>query len=127
MKKWFVLSFVLMALVFAAGCDDNFTANAYKALGTAATAYDTSMKVAADLYKQDLISDEEKAAIIEFGTAYRQAHRTAVNALAAYEKTRQAGDREKARVALAEYSKIFDELMAYLRPLLMRQEMMMRR
>ena len=125
MKRIYSLSAVLVLLCFAlvAGCKGTFTANAYKTLSSSATVYDTSMKAAADLHIQGLVSDQEKAEIIEFGNKYRQAHQAAVTALTAYERTRQATDQDKVMVALAEFSKVFGELMAYLRPLLTRDTM----
>jgi GTP cyclohydrolase III len=122
MKRIYPLSAVLILLCFAlvAGCKGTFKANAYKTLSTTATVYDTSMKAAADLHRQGLVSDQEKAEIIEFGNKYRQAHQAAVTALSAYERTKQATDQEKVLVALDEFSKVFGELMAYLRPVLLR-------
>lgn len=120
----FLIAFlVVLAFALIQGCNGDFTTSAYKTLSTTATVYDTSMKAAADLHRQGLVSDQEKAEVIEFGNKYRQAHQAAVTTLAAYERTSQATDQEKVQVALDEFSQVFGELMAYLRPLLLRDIM----
>lgn len=114
------LAILLLGLMLAVGCTYNvgLVQTTYKLLLTSQVSYDTGMKVAADLYRQGRISDSEKAAIIEVGATYAEAHNASVKALASYEKTKSAADQERLtaqiEVATAALSKLLELLRPYL-------------
>jgi len=111
---------LLLGLLFLANCAYNIglTDSMYKLLLTSQISYDTSMKVAADLYRQGKMTQDEKTKIIEIGTLYAEAHNQSVKALASYEKTKS--DEDQARltaqieVATNALSKLLELLSPYL-------------
>ncbi|MBI9092286.1 MAG: hypothetical protein JEZ12_23985 [Desulfobacterium sp.] len=100
---WLIVMAITMGVGFLTGCQD-FEANAYKALKTSATVYDTGMRSTSDLFDAGLITEQQMNTIVDAGVAYRMAYLTACDLLEAYHETGNASDQEKFNAAVAEYS-----------------------
>lgn len=120
-QKMAITMMLALVLAILIGCA-TFTANSYKALSAAAVTYDTTMKSAADLYKQGKVTDEQKAKIVEIGNYYWAAYHVAVDALAAYEATSSAEDKDRVTVALSRMSAFLAQLVEYVTPFLDKKE-----
>jgi len=117
---WAAIAFaVIVCLAMGQGCaTDNYMRNAYRGLSTAATTYETSMAAIADMHKRGIISDEKKDKTIEIGEKYWAAYHAAVDALAAYEKTKRVEDKEKVDKAIEEVSALLADFAFYAEPFL---------
>jgi hypothetical protein len=85
----------LLILLFACGCASNFNSSAAKSLAVSNQIYDTTLSILADLYAQDMLSEEAKAKVIEIGTEYMAAHNLAVDALLIYIETGTDEDKDE--------------------------------
>lgn len=114
------LMLMVVALVFLVGCTYNIglVNTTYKLLAASQIGYDTSMKMAADLYRQDRITDREKESIIAVGTIYSTAHNAAVEALARYQETRSMDDQEAMTTQIEIATNAMAELLHLLQPYL---------
>lgn len=111
--------YVLVVLVFAvmAGCaGSTFTRDAYRGLSVSAITYEACMGSAAQLYVNGQIDDAQKAKVIEIARGYWLAYHCAVDALVAYDVSKDATDREKVHTAIAEVSQALSKLVKYLTP-----------
>jgi hypothetical protein len=85
MNKKYAL-FLFLIVVFLAGCSKpDFTTDSYRFLGVSKEAYDSSLNLAGDLYKQEVIGEKEKEKAIQYGNLYMATHNQAVAALLEYE------------------------------------------
>ena len=83
MKRLYCLTgLVLLALCLAA-CT-NFTRDSYRAVFTATVTYEAVMQTAADAYAAGIITDDQKAEVIKYGTAAYGSIGIARTALEAY-------------------------------------------
>lgn len=119
MKRKSIFIVFLFAVMLAA-CTYNMglVQSTYKMLATSQVSYDTAMKMAADLYAQQRISDAEKAHIIEIGTVYATAHNNAVEALARYEKTKDAEEQAKMSAMIGAAAVALTDLLELIQPYL---------
>lgn len=117
MKRFKILPIVFLALFFVSCAYNTSLVNtSYDTLQVSATAYDTSMKVVADLYARDEISDEEKQEIKEIASTYSQVHNAAVEALADYQDTKDVDDKERLEKQMAAASEALSKLLNIIRP-----------
>lgn len=93
-------------------------AGGYKTLATAATTYETAFQALADLYKQGLLSEDNKNKAVEYGQHFWTAYHAAVDLLASYAKTFSAEDEAKLNVAVIEVSKLLGVFLEYAGPYL---------
>ena len=112
---------ILVVLLLVASCA-SFSKNAYRALGTSSVAYDVAMKTTADLYHQKVVGEDVKTKAIELGNIFWAAYNSAVDALAAYEKTRTAEDKVKVETALNEANAAFVKFLDYVKPFMPKAE-----
>ena len=85
MNKKYVL-FLFLIVVFLAGCSKpDFTTDSYKFLSVSKETYGSSLNLAGDLYKQEVIGEKEKQKTIQYGNLYMVTHNQAVAALLEYE------------------------------------------
>lgn len=83
MKSKLVLTFLL--IIFIISCAGQSTLQrSYGTMKASKLTYETAMHSAADLYALKLITDEEKAKVIEYGNIYMKAHNTVVSAFQLY-------------------------------------------
>ena len=94
----------------------------YNALKTTGELYYFSFNSLGSLYSQGLITEEEKQKIVDIGHKYWSAHQAAVSALALYERTRQAPEKQKVETALREAQKLYGEFVDLIQPFLKRRE-----
>ena len=114
---------VFLAILFlVASCGASFSKNAYRALGTSSVAYDVAMKTTADLYHQKVVGEDVKTKAIELGNIFWAAYNSAIDALAAYEKTRTAEDKVKVETALNEANAAFVKFLDYVKPFMPKAE-----
>ena len=95
-----------------------FQVNAYKTLSISKTVYDSTMKTAADLYKQGKLTDAQKSKIIKLGNEYMSAHNEAVRA---FKKATESGlldDKKTYIEKLHIASSILSNIVNYLQPYL---------
>jgi hypothetical protein len=117
------LALVLMVFMVQ-GCatmqenHNQIVAGGYKTLATAATTYETAFQALADLYKQGLLSKENKNKAIEYGNHFWTAYHAAVDLLASYAKTASAEDEARLNVAVIEVSKLLGVFLEYAGPYL---------
>jgi hypothetical protein len=73
---------MVMMMLFAFGCaKPEFTTDAYRMLNVSKESYDASLNLAGDLYRQEVIGEEEKEKAIKYGNLYMTTHNQAVAAL----------------------------------------------
>lgn len=92
-----VISIILCFLL--AGCT-NFATNTKNTIGSAGITYNQSMKAAADLKKQDKISDTQWAQIDKYGKVFYVAYNGALDAFEAYLIVSSADAKAKVTAAL---------------------------
>ena len=117
MKK-FKLSLIIMLALILSACAYNasLVKTSYDTLQVSSVAYDTSMKIVSDLYKQGKLSEEKKAEIKEIATVYSEAHNAATEALADYQETKDADDKERLQKQLAAASEALTKLLNLVKP-----------
>lgn len=99
---------VLALLVLVTGCDE--VKSTYNTLAVSGVTYDATMKAAADAHASGQLSDDQKATLIKYGTAFYGAWHTAREALRIYKATDKpdAASRERlialGTAALAEWT-----------------------
>jgi len=81
--KYLVL---MLMMLFVAGCaKPNFTTDSYRLLGVSKESYNSSLLLAGDLHRQEVIGEKEKDKAIQYGNLYMATHNQAVAALLEYE------------------------------------------
>lgn len=98
LKKIFALSICLLFLVSCA----SFVKNTYVTLNESKDLYTAAMSSVASLQAQNLITQPQRDEINRVAKIYKEAHNTAVDALATYKKTETAANKDKVIVALGE-------------------------
>ena len=109
----FSLSFLLVSsltLLLMSCSHQNFVKSSYRVLSTSANVYDASMKTAADLYKQHLISESEKEKIVNIAKMYKDSFMLCNNAIAQYMMSETPENQKKAQEALNQMTKSLDDL-----------------
>ena len=112
---------LMLGMIFLlANCTYNIglVQSTYKLLLTSQISYDTGMQIAADLYRQGRITEREKETIIAVGTIYAESHNLAVQALADYEKTKDAADQERLTAQIEISTRSLSRLLELLQPFL---------
>ncbi len=99
-RKIFVGLFVIMLLASLISCA-SFIKNSYVTLNESRDLYYTAMGVAADFQTKGVIDQVKRDEINKVAKIYKEAHNTAVDALAVYKKTSLVTDKEKFSVALS--------------------------
>lgn len=120
MNKLKLNTTLIFLVLFLASCAYNtsFVKVSYDALAVSQTSYNTSMKVAVDLYKQGVFGEETKGKILESAGIYHIAHNTAVRALAMYEESRSSTDMELTEKQIALASEALISLLSIIKPYL---------
>jgi hypothetical protein len=101
MRKLKVLFAISICLLFLASCA-SFVKNTYVTLNESKDLYTVAMTSVASLQAQKLITQAQRDEINKVAKIYKEAHNTAVDALATYKKTESAADKDKVIVALGE-------------------------
>lgn len=107
---------LIMIMLTAVQCA-SFVKNTYSSLGTAGVLYDTSMKTVADLYRQGLMSEEDKAMAISIGRDYHDVYLSAVAALEIYQGMAE-GDKEGQKMHIMELMAKLSEIGGHLTTLI---------
>ncbi len=100
MKIYFALV-LMVCFLFLASCA-SFVKNSYVTLNESKDLYNLSMTSVASLQTQGLIDQAKRNEINQVAKVYKEAHNSAVDALATYKKTELAADKDKVIVALGE-------------------------
>ena len=109
---------VLLVFAFAfVGCD-TLVRDSYRTLSVSSATYEASMRSAADLFKQDRITLEQKEKILEIANQYWAAFHAATDLLEAYVIVESADGEQRLIVAMAEFMKVFGRFMDYVQPLI---------
>ena len=82
-KKYVFL--MIVALLLAGCAKPDFTTDAYRLLNISKETYDSSLTVAGDLYRQEIIGESQKETVIKYGNFYKATHNQSVAALLEYE------------------------------------------
>lgn len=83
--KPFIALVALVTLASMIGCaTSSFVDDTAAGLAVSKTTYDSTMSVAANLHKQGILTDAEKANFIKYGNAYMKVHNSLTDALADY-------------------------------------------
>ncbi len=91
-----------------------FSKDSYRTLSVSAETYHAAMSSMGDLYRQGLISEEEKAKAVELGSYFKAAYNAAIDANQAYLKVDSDQNRDKVTAALIEYSKVLGKVLEYI-------------
>lgn len=120
MRRRFNLSMVvILALVLTACATSPSLINTtYDLLAGSKESYDTSMRVAADLYAQGELTLEQKQDVLKVGKVYHDAHNAAVEALASYAETGNLEDQERLEKQIAIASSALSKIFKIVRPYL---------
>jgi len=106
-QKWIIPALFLTVTACATA---SFSKNTYDTLATSADAYRASMQSAGELYKKGMITEAQKTRIIVYGEDFWLAYHTAVDALEAYQITK---DRAGVYTALATLSAALGSFLEY--------------
>jgi len=106
------LVLVVLALVACA----TFTRDAYRTLAVSQQAYDATLSVMGDLYREGKVTEVQKQKIIELGRLFKLAHNGALVALTKYEE--RGGDAYKLAylAAAQDATNTLSALLTYCRP-----------
>jgi len=107
--------FTIMAIiaVYLTACASLQT-NTYKTLSLSKVTYDSSMKIAGDLYKQGKITDDQKDRIIHYGNSYKDAHNLAVSSFLKANESGLLSDQQEYISRLANAAIILSDLLNYI-------------
>lgn len=111
---------LLLAVALTACATMSLERNAVNVLNNVATAYETAMPVVADLYKQGLMTEEEKEKAVQAAMVMWTAYHEAQLALEVYHATKAAPDEAKLEAALKAVAKRLTEFYDVVKPLLQR-------
>lgn len=113
--------FLIIVCFLLVGCANDFIINSYQSLSVSKEAYESTMTLAGDLYKQKVISEETKDRLIEIGRIYKFIHNEAVSALIQYQNSRNEQDKQVYLNAAQDVSKRLSELLTILKPYLLKE------
>lgn len=119
MKRKVFLAGVAVFLILGMAACASFTRDAYRTLTISNQAYDTTLSVMGDLYREGKVSEAQKQAAIEIGNVYKVAHNEAIAALLMYEESGGAEANKQAYLSAASRAAgALAKLLAYCRPLI---------
>lgn len=113
-----ILVVLFLFAVTLAACS-TFVGNTYKTMYVTAQAYDTGMKVVADLQKQGKITDEQRAQINDTARKFWASYQIAAVTLSVYNKSQTEANKDSLVWAITEMStkwKVFVEAVNAFRP-----------
>lgn len=88
-------------LVSISGCD-KFEKSAYRSIKTMAQTYDTSFTILGDLYREGVITDDEKDQAIDAGDKFRASLNVVIDALTIYKIAKTDESRSAVEIAIVE-------------------------
>ena len=110
---------LVISMILVIGCVSTQTqTEAYKTLLVSQTTYDTTLTIAADLYKQGKLTDEQKATIIQYGNQYKQFHNAAVGALLRFHESNDSSDEADYLKNISLASAWLVEMLTFIQPYL---------
>jgi len=101
MKVKRLISLPLLLLLLSCAYNSSLVKTAYDTLSVSQVSYDTSMKIVSDLNAQGKIPLADLAKIREAATIYSISHNTAVDALSAYESSKDSANLERLEIQLS--------------------------
>lgn len=121
MRKKTNIAVILLVCLLFAGCTSDFIVNSYQSLSVSKEAYESTMTLAGDLYKQKVITEETKDRLIEIGRIYKFIHNEAVSALIQYQNSQNKQDKQRYLNTAQDVSKRLSELLTVLKPYLLKE------
>ena len=121
MRKTKLITILTLITLTTLSCA-TFQTNAYKTLYISKSVYDTYMKIAADLYAQGKLTEEQKSTIINLGNNYTLAHNEAVSMLKVALSTGSEEDKENYIKSLHLASSILSKIISIIQPLVEQQK-----
>lgn len=121
MRNKINLTVIAVTCLLLVGCTNAFIVNSYQSLSVSKEAYESTMTLAGDLYKQKVISEETKDQLIEIGRMYKFIHNEAVSALIQYQNSQNKQDKQVYLNAAQDVSKRLSELLTILKPYLLKE------
>ena len=121
MKKISLTHLILIIILFSfISCvvSTSFVKTSYDVLAVSQTSYDTSMKAAADLYKQGIFGEEVKTKILNVAKVFQNSHNAAVETLAKYKETGSLKDKELLEKQISLVSEALANLLTIIKPFL---------
>jgi len=112
---------LLLALILLS-CASSFTKNAFDSLSISKETYSSTLSISGDLYKQGLMSEEQKNEAIKLGNAYKLVHNEAVSALLNYKMLKDQNSKDLYLQSAADVSARLANLLNYLRPIVIKKE-----
>jgi hypothetical protein len=103
------LAILMVLLMLVAVQCSSFVKTTYSFLGSSGVLYDTGMKTVADLYKQGIMSEEDKELAISIAQDYHDIYLSAVAALEIYQGM-SAGDKEGQKMKIIEMMEKLSEI-----------------
>jgi hypothetical protein len=111
-----LVTIAALALGCAGPTKQGIVSGTYKALSIGGNSYDAAMTGIGDLYRQGLVTEEQKAEAIKVGNYYHDAYHAAVESLKTYAGTDvETGDLQQKVYAVGT---ALGKLLAYINPLL---------
>jgi len=107
-----VLAFLLASCAYNA----SLVKVSYDSLTVSKQAYETAIKMTADLVRQGHINEIAVAKVKEIGAVYAKAHNAAVEALAKYRETKDVSDAEILQKQIALASGALSDLLTFIIP-----------
>lgn len=91
----------------------DFTKITYRTIHTMGTMYDVLMRTAGELYKEKLITEEQKAQLIDLGYIYYGSYQGLVTAFETYEKSKNDEDKISITLMVIETVKKYNKVLEY--------------
>ena len=105
---WFIWFLCSISII---GC--TFEKTTYVTLNTMGIAYESIMKVSADLYKDKQITEEQKDKIIELGTVFYGSYHTLVEAFELYKMSQTTEVKKTVTIVMAQTVKSYNNFVSY--------------
>jgi len=116
------ISFLLFLTFTLVACANSFIKSSFDTLSVSKATYDSTLNVAGDLYKQGLMSEEQKTEAIKIGNVYMVTHNEAVNALLNYKMLATDQNKDIYLKSAADVSARLADLLEYLKPIILKEE-----
>ena len=114
---------ILLLALMLLSCANSFTKNAFDTLSISKETYNSTLSIAGDLYKQGLMSEEQKNEAIKLGNAYKLVHNEAVGALLNYKTSGYTEESKESYLNLMkDVSARLANLLDYLKPFILKEE-----